>query len=159
MNKEPVISGRMMFYGESALHTTFLRVTLKDDPDLDLLQKAVDEAVRHYPWVTYAYDRTNAILSRTVSLDRLPFTFVCSYAFRFLDESYLDLVEQMYVMNPAYGPVHVLEIIAMSDQFCISLSQNSSTDVYIRAFMEQLELNGISASLGLLHCQALSAPC
>ena len=50
-------------------------------------------------------------------------------------------------MNPAYGPVPVLEIIAMPGQFCISLSQNSSTDVYIRAFMEQLELNGISASL------------
>ena len=53
MNKEPVISGRMMFYGESALYTTFLRITLRDDPVLDLLQKAVDEAVRHYPWVTY----------------------------------------------------------------------------------------------------------
>ena len=94
-----------------------------------------------------SYERTNAILSRTVSLDRLPFTFVCSYAHRFRDESYLDLVEQMYVMNPAYGPVPVLEIIAMPDQFCISLTQNNSTDKYILAFLEQLKSNGISASL------------
>ena len=94
-----------------------------------------------------SYDRTNAILARTVSLDRLLFTFVCSYAHRFHDEPYLDLVEQMYVMNPPYGPVPLLEIIAMPDRFCISLTQNSSTDVYINAFLEQLKLNGINAAL------------
>lgn len=94
-----------------------------------------------------SYDRMNAILAKSVSLDRLLFTFVCSYAHRFRDEPYLDLIEQMYVMNPPYGPVPVLEIVAMPDQFCISLTQNSSTDVYIRAFLEQLKLNGINAAL------------
>ncbi len=94
-----------------------------------------------------SYDRMNAVLAKSVSLDRLPFTFACSYALRFHDEPYLDIIEQIYAMNPPYGPVPVLEIIAMPDQFCISLTQSNSTDVYIHAFLEQLKLNGVNAEL------------
>ena len=227
MNKEPVISGRMMFYGESALHTTFLRITLKDDPDLDLLQKAVDEAVRHYPWVTYGvreerglfYFRDN--LPRSIRIaewnDENPpvlgskdtdghlfgvfyhgrnlyfcifhgltdaggvKTFLdCALGcyrsllkeepFIFTEPEYPDMEAEPFLMiNKAMSEAGVVwgfkGFVAMLKKMVLVWRRNYAahkagfssedvpksffirTDVYVRAFMEQLKLNGISASL------------
>ena len=53
MNGEPILSGRMMFYGDNAFRTFRFRVTLTETLDPVLLQKAVDEAVRRCPWAVY----------------------------------------------------------------------------------------------------------
>ena len=53
MNGEPILSGRMMFYGDAAFLASSVRVTLKAEPDLQLLQEAVDGAVSQCPWATY----------------------------------------------------------------------------------------------------------
>jgi hypothetical protein len=93
------------------------------------------------------YAQTEMVMAQTMSVDRPPFTFNCSYAGRYSDEGYLELIDHVYFMTPAYGSAPVLEVIAMPDRFYITINQGGSTNVYVQAYLDVLQENGIDARL------------
>lgn len=93
------------------------------------------------------YAQTEQVLAQYMASDQAPFTFNCSYAYRFQQESYLPLIDGVYGQTSAYGPATILETVALPDSFCIALSQAGSSDVYVRAFIDQLRKNGIRAEI------------
>lgn len=93
------------------------------------------------------YTQTEAMMTQASNVDRPPFTFNCSYAGRLVDTAYLDLIERIYLVTPAYGIAPVLETMAMPDRFCIAINQCGREDVYIRAFLDVLQECGIEAVL------------
>ncbi len=93
------------------------------------------------------YAQTEAAMAQTSSVDRPPFTFNCSYAGRLSNEDYLELVDRCYLTTPAYGTAPVLEVVAMPDRFCTTINQGGGTDVYVRAYLDVLQENGVEATL------------
>ena len=93
------------------------------------------------------YAQTEAAMTQTSSTDRPPFTFNCSYAGRLSDEDYLELVDRFYFTTPAYGTAPVLAVAAMPDRFCTTINQGGGTNVYVRAYLDVLQENGIEAAL------------
>lgn len=93
------------------------------------------------------YAQTEQMLSQYMASGSAPFTFNCSYAHRFQKEEYLDLLESVYVQTSSFGPSTVLVVIALPNSFCITLNQGGSSETYLRAYLDQLEQNGIAASL------------
>lgn len=79
--------------------------------------------------------------------DKPLFTFNCSYAQRYTSEPFLPLVEDVYCVAPSYGRGTVLAIVALPDHFAITLNQGGSTQVYVDAYLAQLQAQGIKASL------------
>ncbi|MCR5742979.1 MAG: hypothetical protein K6F92_04510 [Lachnospiraceae bacterium] len=48
-----VLSGELAYYGKECYYSTRFRVKFKEEPDRDVLQRAVDAAVAVCPWVLY----------------------------------------------------------------------------------------------------------
>ena len=93
------------------------------------------------------YAQTEMVMAQSMSVDRPPFTFNCSYAGRYSDEGYLELIDHVYCMTPAYGSAPVLVVIAMPDRFFITINQGGSANVYVQAYLDVLQENGIDARL------------
>ena len=85
--------------------------------------------------------------TQSMTVDRPPFTFNCSYARRFSDEGYLALIDRVYSTTPAFGSAPVLLVLAMPDRFCITINQCGSSDAYVHACLDALQENGIDAAL------------
>ena len=85
--------------------------------------------------------------TQSMTVDRPPFTFNCSYARRFSDEGYLALIDRVYSSTPAFGSAPVLLVVAMPDRFCITINQGGSSDAYVHAYLDALQENGIDAAL------------
>ena len=93
------------------------------------------------------YAKAEVAMAQTMSVDRPPFTFNCSYAGRYSNEDYLELIDCVYFTTPAFGSAPVLEVVAMPDRFYITINQGGSTDVYVQAYLDVLQENGIDATL------------
>ena len=93
------------------------------------------------------YSQTEQVFEQMATGGGVPFTFNCSYAHRYRDEEFLDLLEGVYVQTPAYETATILVAIALPDTFCITLNQSGSSEAYLEAFLAQLKANGIAASL------------
>ena len=93
------------------------------------------------------YAQTEMAMAQTMSIDCPPFTFNCSYAGRYSDEDYLELIDCVYFTTPAFGSAPVLEVVAMPAHFYITINQGGGTDSYVQAYLSVLQENGIDATL------------
>ena len=66
MNDGPILSGRMMFYGDAAFLASSAKATLKTPPDPQLLQEAVNQAAKQHPWATYGVREEDGLFYATL---------------------------------------------------------------------------------------------
>ena len=75
------------------------------------------------------------------------FTFNASYVKRIEENDYSGLLDGIYALYPSTGPQTVLEMIALPEQFCISMNQGGETREYAEAFCDVLSENGVACHI------------
>ncbi len=62
-------------------------------------------------------------------------------------DDYSGLLDGIYALYPSTGSQTVLEMIALPEQFCISMNQGGETKQYADAFCDVLSENGVSCHI------------